>query len=127
VLWYLNWLDFEVSQGSLLAYFENAHGRHVAAAVAALRRIGADGMADVVEQGVAVVDRHAGQWSERRRALNDQPMFSIVYPDEGLAGASELDALTDAYWNAAEADDWGEKLEAYLESQRSAVLRWASP
>jgi hypothetical protein len=40
-LWRLNWLDFEISQGSLLAYFMNSHGRHAEAAVNALRRIDA--------------------------------------------------------------------------------------
>ena len=39
-IWLLSWLDFEVSQGSLLAYFYNSHGRHAPLAVEVLRRMG---------------------------------------------------------------------------------------
>jgi hypothetical protein len=36
VMWVLNWLDFEVTQGSLLAFFYNSHGRFAAEAAAGL-------------------------------------------------------------------------------------------
>ena len=46
VIWLLGWLDFEVTQGSLLAYFYNSHGRHAPLAAEVFRRIGASRMAD---------------------------------------------------------------------------------
>lgn len=45
-IWLLNWLDFEVCQGSLLAYFFNRHGRHATLATEVLRKLGASRMAD---------------------------------------------------------------------------------
>jgi hypothetical protein len=56
-MWLLNWLDYldyGVSQGSLLAHFYNSHGRHAPLAVGVLRRIGAHRMAAVVA-GAAVL------------------------------------------------------------------------
>jgi hypothetical protein len=86
-MWLLNWLDFEVAQGSLLAYFGNSHGRHAALARELLASIGADRMADVLAR--------AGR----------------------AHSAGELDLLTDEYWEAAELDGWGDKLDAYLGHQ----------
>jgi hypothetical protein len=39
-MWLINWLDFEIAQGSLLAYFYNSHGRHAELAADALVAIG---------------------------------------------------------------------------------------
>lgn len=50
----------------------------------------------------------------------------MLHPYRELAGAAELDALTDRYWEAADADNWGEKLERYLESEAGAITRWAA-
>jgi Domain of unknown function (DUF4375) len=58
VLWLLNWLELEVSQGSLLAYFFNSSGRHAALAVAALQGIGAGHMAQVLTEAAALVAIH---------------------------------------------------------------------
>ena len=125
VLWYLNWLDFEVTQGSLLAYFMNSHGRHAGAAVDALRRLGAARMAEVVDEASAHVRRNADAWSERREELDERGEHAVVHPYRELAAADELDALTDRYWEAADADNWGERLERYLGSEVEAVRAWA--
>lgn len=61
VLWALDWLDFEMSQGSLLAYFFNAHGRHARPAAQALRDIGATRMASVIQQATDSVTAASGE------------------------------------------------------------------
>src|SRR5262249_14598447 len=52
-IWLLDWLSFEIIQGSLLAYFYNSHGRHAPLAAEVLRRTGANRMADVLAQAAA--------------------------------------------------------------------------
>ncbi|MEV6302151.1 DUF4375 domain-containing protein [Actinoplanes sp. NPDC051861] len=83
-LWLLDWLDFEVAQGGLEAYFTNSHGRHASLAVAALRDIGATTMASVLDTA------------------------------RSAAGRAALRALTDRFEEAAETDGWGDKLDTYL-------------
>lgn len=125
-LWHLNWLDFEISQGSLIAYFMNSHGRHAEAAINALRRIDAVRMAEVLGKAQVEVHRNAHAWSRRRADLDEAGQHAVLHPYRELAGAAELDALTDRYWEAADADNWGEKLERYLESEAGAITRWAA-
>lgn len=126
MLWYLNWLDFEVSQGSLLAYFMNTHARHAAAASTALRRIGAEGTAEVLDEAQAVVRREEKAWSARRAELDDHGEHAVVRPYRELAGAEDLGALTDRFRDVADREGWGEKLERYVASEVDAVARWAS-
>jgi Domain of unknown function (DUF4375) len=57
----LNWMDFEVTKGSLLAYFGNGQRAHADAAMNALRTVGATGMATVLERVTAVYDANAGR------------------------------------------------------------------
>ena len=125
VLWYLNWLDFEVSQGSLLAYFMNVHARHAAAASTALRRIGAQRTAEVLDEAQAVVRREEKAWSSRRAELDAYGEYAVVHPYRGLAGAHDLGELTDRFREVANRDGWGDKLERYLASHVAAVIRWA--
>lgn len=87
VMWLVNWLDFEVAQGSFLAYFYNSHGRFAAEAASALDAIGADGMATVVRDASAAA----------------------------AAGDDErLEQLTADFWRAAAHEDWGSKLDRFL-------------
>jgi hypothetical protein len=58
-LWLLSWLEFEVTQGSLLAYFFNSAGRHAALAVAALHDIGAGRMEQVLTEVLVRLDQYA--------------------------------------------------------------------
>lgn len=60
VIWLLNWLDYEVSQGSLLAYFFNSHGRFATQTADVLDRIGATGMAQVLRQAEAAGSGQCG-------------------------------------------------------------------
>jgi Domain of unknown function (DUF4375) len=113
----LSWLDFEVAQGSLLAYFYNSHGRHAQLAVDALRRIGANRMADVVARAATSYQRASAEWAERRAEVDAAGEFAVLTPYAGLSNADELSRLTDQYWQAASADDWGDKLDAYLSKQ----------
>ena len=76
VLWYLNWLDFEVSQGSLNAYFMNSHSRH------------------------------ADAWSARSAELDLEGEFSVVHPYRGLAGADELEELTSRFHDTSARERW---------------------
>jgi hypothetical protein len=126
VLWYLNWLDFEVSQGSLLAYFMNTHARHAAAASAALRRIGAEATAEALDEAQAVVRREADAWSARRAEIDGVGEYAVVHPYRELAGADDLGELSDRFRAMADRDAVGEKLAQYLASEVDAVSRWAS-
>jgi uncharacterized protein DUF4375 len=116
-IWLLNWLDYEVSQGSLLAYFYNSHGRHAALAVGVLCRIGANGMADVVAEAAASCERASAEWAARRAEVDAAGEFAVVKPYAGLSNARDLDRLTGQYWRAADEDDWGARLDAYLSEQ----------
>jgi len=116
-IWLLNWLDYEVSQGSLLAYFYNRHGRHAQLAAGVLRRIGANRMADVVAEAAASYERASAEWAARRAEMDAAGEFAVVKPYRGLSNADELSRLTDQYWQAAADDDWGSKLDIYLRDQ----------
>jgi hypothetical protein len=116
-IWLLNWLNFEVTQGSLLAYFYNSHGRHAPLAAEVLRRIGANRMADVVAQAAASHERASAGWAARRAELDALGEFAVVKPYADLPNADELDQLTAEYWQAADDEDWGSKLDAYLSEQ----------
>jgi len=117
VMWLVSWLDFEVSQGSLLAYFYNAHGRHAALAVGVLRQMGANRMADVVAEAAASYGRASAEWAARRAELDAVGESAVVRPYKGLSNASELTRLTGEYWQAADDDEWGSRLDAYLREQ----------
>jgi hypothetical protein len=68
--WLLSWLEFEVTQGSLLAYFFNSAGRHAALAVAALHDIGAGRMEQVLTEAAAVVAADPAAWDKGRSDLD---------------------------------------------------------
>jgi hypothetical protein len=114
VMWLFNWLDYEVSQGSLLAYFYNSHGRFSAEAADALDRIGASEMARVLRRAQHLIGASEADWTARHAEMDAQGEYAIVRPYQGLSGAEQLRALTEEYWTAAEADDWGTKLDRYL-------------
>jgi Domain of unknown function (DUF4375) len=116
-MWLVNWLDFEVSQGSLLAYFYNSHGRHAQLAVGVLRRMGADRVAEVVAEAAASYERVSAEWAARRAEMDAAGEFAVVRPYAGLSNASDLARLTGQYWQAAADDDWGSKFDAYLREQ----------
>jgi hypothetical protein len=125
VLWLLNWLEFEVSQGSLLAYFFNSHGQHAALAVAALHDIGAGRMAQVLTEAAAVVAAHRAAWDQRRADLDALPKWTVTRPYRGLPQADTLGGLmTSRFWEAAQLDDWGELLGAYLRRQVGSIAAW---
>jgi hypothetical protein len=124
VMWVLSWLEFEVTQGSLLAYFYNTHGRHAAQAVQALRDIGAAGMADVVMRAAESVTTASEEWAARRDEMNRQPEHSVVRPYVGLSNADQLAELTDQYGAAADEDGWwGDKLDVFLSRAVEAEAR----
>ncbi len=124
VMWVLSWLDFEVTQGSLLAYFSNTPGRHAAQAVQALRDIGAAGMADVVMRAAESVTAASEEWAARRDEMNRQPEHSVVRPYVALSNADQLVELTDQYWAAADEEGWwGDKLDAFLSRPVEAEAR----
>jgi hypothetical protein len=86
-LWLLSWLEFEVTQGSLLAYFFNSAGRH------------------------ADLDA-LGEWA-------------VTQPYRGLPQADILGgSMTGRFWEAAEIDDWGQRLDAYLRRQVGSIAAW---
>ena len=126
VLWYLNWLDFEVCQGSLLAYFFNSHGRHAPLAEQALRRIGAGKSADVLAEAKRTVLGESAAWTERHQELDALPAYSVTRPYSGLPGASALSELTDRLHEALAEDDWGLGLERYLTDERASLDVWAT-
>jgi hypothetical protein len=125
VLWLLNGLEFEVSQGSLLAYFFNSSGRHAALTVAALHDIGAGRMAQVLTEAAAVVAAHRAAWDQRRSDLDALPEWTVTRPYRGLPQADTLGgSMTSRFWEAAQIDDWGELLGAYLRRQVGTIAAW---
>ena len=111
------WLEFEVSQGSLFAYFYNSHGRHARLAAGVLRCIGAIRMADIVAEAAASYVRASAEWAARRADIDAAGEFAVVKPYQGLPNADHLVRLTRQYWQAAADDDWGSKLDIYLREQ----------
>ncbi len=89
-LWLLDWLDFEIAQGSMLAYLHNSHGQFAADAAEALGNIGASRMASVLRQAIDVRQASEVGWQEL------------------------LETLTGEYWAAADKEDWGRLLDDYL-------------
>ena len=118
-VWVLNWMDFEVTMGSLLAYFGNGQRRHVEVAIRALRTIGAPGMASVLERATAVYDTNADAWSVRDEEINQLEQYAVVQPYKGLPGVDELSELTDRYYELEKEERWRRRLADYL--QRSVV------
>jgi Domain of unknown function (DUF4375) len=115
--WLLGWLDYEVSQGSLLAYFYNSHGRHARLAAGVLRRIGASRMADVVAEADASCERASAAWAVRRTEMDADGEPTGAKPSIGLSNARDLGRLTGQYWKAAADEDWCAKLDTYLQEQ----------
>jgi hypothetical protein len=89
-LWVLGWLDYEVIQGGLETYFINAHSRQAAQAVEALRRCGAEDLAQCLEEAISIVSRHAGAWGARNEELDAKGEYAVVYPFRDLAGVDDL-------------------------------------
>lgn len=116
-IWLLGWLDSEVSQGSLLAYFYNGHGRHAALAADVLRRIGVDRMADVVTEAAACYGRVSAARAARHAEIDSAGEFAVLKSYARMPCSGELDRFTDQYWQAAADDDWGSKLDSYLTEQ----------
>src|SRR4051794_15514068 len=63
--WILHWLDYENIQAGLPTYFMNAHGRQAKLAIDALRRCGADDIAECLEEALAIALKHQAAWTER--------------------------------------------------------------
>jgi hypothetical protein len=125
VLWLLNWLEFEVSQGSLLAYFFNRHGRHATLAVAALQDIGAGRMAQVLTEAAVVVAAHRTAWDKRRANLDALPQWTVTQPYRGLPQAQTLGgSMTSRFWEAAQTDDWGERLDEFVRRRVGSIAAW---
>jgi hypothetical protein len=57
------------------------------------------------------------EWTARRGELSGLGEYAVVQPYADLSGTDELGELTDRYWQAAELDSWGDKLDAYLHDQ----------
>jgi hypothetical protein len=125
VLWLLGGLEFEVAQGSLLAYFFNSAGRHAALAVAALHDIGAGRMEEVLTEAAAVVAADRAAWDRRRSDLDALPEWTVTQPYQGLPQADTVGgSMTSRVWEAAEIDDWGQQLDAYLRRQVGSIAAW---
>jgi Domain of unknown function (DUF4375) len=121
VMFLLNWLDFEVVQGSFLAYFLNSHGRHASLAAQALRTIGAAETASVLERAGRVFETNAAAWNARNEELDQLEEFAVVRPYVGLPGADELSQLTDEFWEAQRRDRYPDLFNDYF--RRSVVER----
>lgn len=124
VMFLLNWLDFEVMQGSFLAYFLNSHGRHARLAARALETIGAAQTASVLERARGIVEANAAAWNARNEELDQLEEFAVVRPYVGLPGADELSQLTGEYWDAQRSDRYNDLFNDYF--RRSVVQRAGS-
>ena len=116
-IWLVDWMDFEISQGSMLAYFYNSHGRHARLAAGVLSQIGAATMAGILSGAIDVHERSSAEW-EATRASNDAlGEGTVLRPCKDLPGTSALRQLTDQFWDAASTDDWGARLGHCLAGQ----------
>lgn len=116
-VWLLNWLDCEVCQNSLTGYFYNSHGRHARLAAGALRRIGANRMADVLTVAADSYERASAEWAAQRAENDAAGEWAVIRPFEGLPNRGELHRLHDEFWQARLDDHWYAKLDVYLREQ----------
>lgn len=115
--WILGWLDYEVTQGGLATYFMNSHGRQVLLAVDALRRCGAEDVAQCLEEAHSIVSRHEATWAKRTQDLDAAGEFAIVYPFRDLDGVDELSPVAERFdhlWFDRK-PHWGELMSDRLE------------
>jgi len=124
VMFLLNWLEFEVAQGSFPAYFANSHGRHAALATQALRTIGATETASVLDRARGVFEANSDAWHDRQEELNQLEEFAVVTPYTGLPGVHALSDLTDEYWEAQRRDRFSDIFDDYF---RRSVKQLAAP
>ena len=109
----------------MLAYFFNSAGRHAALAVAALHDIGAGRMEQVLTEAAAVVAAAGAAWDKGRCDLDALPEWTVTQPYRGLPQADILGgSMTSRFWDAAEIDDWGQQLDAYLRRQVGSIAAW---
>jgi uncharacterized protein DUF4375 len=113
-IWLVDWADFEIAQGSMLAYFYNSHGRHARLAAGVLHRIGSATMAGILSEAAGAYERSSAEWEARRAASSALDEWTVLRPYENLPGTEVLEQLTDRFREAANADDWGTKLDHYL-------------
>ncbi len=123
-LWILGWLDFEVTQGGLATYFINSHGRQAPRAVEALRRIGADDIADCLEQARALVAKHEAAWERRNEELDARGEYAVVRPFEDLEGVDELRPVAERFDHLwfDRVPSWGELMNDHLDHYRRGLL-----
>lgn len=124
VMFLLNWLEFEVVQGSLLAYFANSHGRHAALAAQALRTIGPTETASVLDRARDIFGANSDAWHARQEEMNQLEEFAVVTPYAGLPGVHALSDLTDEYWEAQRRDRFSDLFDDYF---RGSVKQLAAP
>lgn len=123
-LWILGWLDFEEIQGGLATYFMNSHGRQALLAVDALRRCGAENIAQCLSQAHSIVTKHEAAWAKRTRDLDALGEYAIVQPFQDLDGVEELSPVAEQFrklWGEGK-PFWGDLLHAYLARYRSELV-----
>ena len=113
-IWVLNWMDFEVTMGSLLGYFGNSHRRHASEAVSALRKIGATGMASVLDRAISVYNANADAWDQRDQELSELDLYAVVRPYKDLPGVDELSELTDRFRELEKHEQWHRRLADFV-------------
>jgi len=101
-------LEAEVNNGGFSQFFDNSAGDHAAATPEALRRIGATGMADLVERAMAVFGASGppADREERLEAMED-------LPESEMEKWEDLEA---AFSNLASPEA---ELRAFVEAHRS--------
>jgi len=124
VMFLLNWLEFEVTQGSFLAYFANSHGRHATLAAQALRTIGATETAAVLDRARGVFEANSEAWHARQEEMNQLEEFAVVTAYAGLPGVDAISDLTDEYWEAQRRDRYSDLFSDYF---RRSVKELAGP
>ena len=105
-MWLVNWMDFEIAQGSMLAYFYNSHGRHARLAADVFHRIGAITMAAILssstqERNPASVEPGA---MHRRSSHRTRPLATASMPTSSAAGPLGLSLVRSCHPDADDAD-----------------------
>jgi hypothetical protein len=68
---------------------------------------------------------HRTAWDKRRSDLDAQPEWTVTQPYRGLPQAETLGgSITSRFWEAAQTDDWGEKLDEFVRRRVGSIAAW---
>lgn len=93
--------------------------------MAALHDIGAGRTAQVLSEAAAAVAPDRTAWHERRSDLDALDEWTVTQPYRSLPQADTLGgSMTNRVWEAAQTDNWGEKLDEFVRRRVGSIGAW---